>query len=203
MPFHDIDVPSAVEVFTTLRHVNLHLLTDLLTFPGLTGYQMISVGHSCRSRRVPTQTWLLLQGRSTSKYGKPKPARCWWRCGKWSEEKGNGSAEGSEGQLCGGVFPGVFRSMQAPRWPPDMWADAVLIYVGLWLTEGVAVTRAVIVHDWMMRHMWTSALLYLRSSLQISRRLTSHCPDFDNRCLLALIRVWRYCTLFTYLCTIS
>jgi len=28
----DIDVPSAVEVFTTLRYINLHLLTYLLTY---------------------------------------------------------------------------------------------------------------------------------------------------------------------------
>jgi len=28
----DIDVPSAVEVFTTLRYINVHLLTYLLTY---------------------------------------------------------------------------------------------------------------------------------------------------------------------------
>jgi len=28
----DIDIPSAVEVFTTLRYINLHLLTYLLTY---------------------------------------------------------------------------------------------------------------------------------------------------------------------------
>jgi len=31
LPLVDIDVPSAVEVFTTLRYVNLYLLTYLLT----------------------------------------------------------------------------------------------------------------------------------------------------------------------------
>jgi len=38
----DIDVPSAVELFTTLRYINLHLSTYLLTFTGHIGHSPIT-----------------------------------------------------------------------------------------------------------------------------------------------------------------
>jgi len=43
----DIDVPSAVEVFTTLRYINVHLLTYLLTYFLLLFDDAIAVRQQC------------------------------------------------------------------------------------------------------------------------------------------------------------
>ena len=53
----DIDVPSAVEVFTTRRYINVHLLTYLLTYH-------ISMQSILRSQTYPVSTTIILPCRS-------------------------------------------------------------------------------------------------------------------------------------------